>query len=80
MVPWEKRGDPIEITNIIQENNITYTKATPSEYSLWMKYGGNNLRKAADWRFAFGGGEVLTMAVTNEFAELDLPKLRFFNR
>lgn len=80
MVPWDKRGDPLEITNIIQEHKITYTKATPSEYSLWMKYGGENLQKADSWRMAFGGGEVLTKAVTGELAKLNLPGLRFFNR
>lgn len=80
VVPWDKRGDPLEITNIIRRHNITYTKATPSEYSLWMKYGGDNLRKAGSWRFAFGGGESLTRAVTRELAALDMPQLRFFNR
>lgn len=80
VVPWDKRGDPIEITKILQEQNISYTKATPSEYSLWIKYGGANLQKATSWRFAFGGGEILTSAITSEFADLNLPNLRFFNR
>ncbi|KAJ5188310.1 Acyl transferase/acyl hydrolase/lysophospholipase [Penicillium cf. griseofulvum] len=79
IVPADKRGDPISITKIIQEQGITYTKATPSEYSLWMQYGGDTLRQAKDWRFAFGGGEQLTTLVTQEFASLDLPQLRFFN-
>ena len=78
-VPWSKRGDPLEITNIIQEHSITYTKATPSEYSLWMQYGGENLRQASQWRCAFGGGELLTSTVTKEFANLELPQLRVFN-
>lgn len=51
VVPWSKRGDPFEITKIIQLHNITYTKATPSEYSLWIHYGYDNLRQASDWRF-----------------------------
>lgn len=81
IVPSSKRGDPLEITKIVQEQSITYTKATPSEYSLWMQYGRENLAKASAWRFAFGGGETLTTTVTDEFAELadDLPNLRFFN-
>lgn len=79
IVPANKRGDPIEITKIIQEQGITYTKATPSEYSLWMQYGGEALRQAHGWRFAFGGGEQLTTIVTKEFAGLALPQLRFFN-
>ena len=79
IVPAEKRGDPISITEIIQQHSITYTKATPSEYSLWMQFGGATLRQAISWRFAFGGGEPLTSIVTQEFASLKLPQLRFFN-
>ncbi|KAI0376194.1 hypothetical protein F5Y04DRAFT_286173 [Hypomontagnella monticulosa] len=79
IVPWSKRGDPLEITKIVAEHNITYTKATPSEYSLWMEHGIDNLRQASGWRFAFGGGEPLTRVVVQEFIDLGLPNLRFFN-
>lgn len=79
IVPWDKRGNALEITQILQEYAITYTKATPSEYSLWMQYGGDNLRQASSWRFAFGGGESLTTSVTQQFADLELPQLRLLN-
>ncbi|KIL88416.1 polyketide synthase [Fusarium avenaceum] len=79
IVPAEKRGDPVQITNIIQQHAITYTKATPSEYSLWMEFGKEALSQASDWRFAFAGGEPLTRMVIHEFATLDLPGLHFFN-
>ena len=79
IVPWSKRGDPIEVTKIIQEEGITYTKATPAEYSLWLDYGLSNLKQASSWRFAFGGGEPLTSTLTKELATLSLPQLRFFN-
>ncbi|KAI1312189.1 hypothetical protein F5Y03DRAFT_341668, partial [Xylaria venustula] len=79
IVPWSKRGNPLEITEIIQRHSITYTKATPSEYLLWMQYGGDNLRQATEWQTAFLGGENLTTTVTQEFADLGLPNLRVFN-
>lgn len=79
IVPWAKRGDPLEITKIIREHDITYTKATPSEYSLWLQYGQENLRQASNWRFAFGGGESLTNIIVQGFKALDLQQLRFFN-
>ena len=79
IVPAEKRGDPLSITEIMHKQAITYTKATPSEYSLWMQFGGDSLRQATSWRFAFGGGESLTSIVTQEFANLKLPQLHFFN-
>ncbi|KAJ5579714.1 uncharacterized protein N7459_005699, partial [Penicillium hispanicum] len=79
VVPWSKRGNPIEITEIMRQQSITYTKATPSEYLLWMQYGGDSLRQASSWHFAFGGGENLTTIVTQAFADLELPHLRVFN-
>lgn len=79
IVPWSARGNPLEITKIMHEQSITYTKATPSEYMLWMQYGGDQLRLASKWQSAFGGGESLTTTVTNEFAKLDLPNLHFYN-
>lgn len=79
VVPESKRGDPLSITEIMKQHAITYTKVTPSEYSLWVQYGGNNLRQASDWRFAFGGGEPLTNTVLRQFADLGLPKLSLFN-
>ena len=79
IVPSDKRGDPLEVTNIIKQHNISYTKATPSEYALWLQYGLENLRHASHWRFAFGGGETLKSTLLRDFKALDLPQLRFFN-
>ena len=79
IVPWDKRGNSIEINQIIQEHAIAYTKATPAEYFIWMQYGHENLRRASSWRFAFGGGEPLTISVTEQFADLELPQLHVFN-
>lgn len=79
VVPWSKRGDPISITEIMRDQSITYTKVTPSEYSMWMQYGGDNLRQATSWRFAFGGGEPMTRAVLKQFADLGLEQLRLHN-
>lgn len=79
VVPWSARGNPLEITKIMHEQSITYTKATPSEYLLWMQYGGDALQLASKWRSAFGGGESLTTIVTQELAKLDLLNLRFYN-
>nr|BAZ95823.1 PKS-NRPS hybrid cpaA [Curvularia pallescens] len=79
VVPGDKRGDPLSITEIMWRQSITYTKVTPSEYSMWMQYGHDNLVKAKDWRFAFAGGEPLTKAILRQFSSLDLPHLRLSN-
>lgn len=79
VVPWSKRGDPLSITEIMHQQSITYTKVTPSEYSMWMQYGGKNLRQASHWRFAFGGGEPLTKTILRQFADVGLEQLRLHN-
>lgn len=79
IVPNSQRGDPRMVTKIVEQQSITYTKATPSEYLLWLEHGYSSLRRASSWKFAFGGGEPLTTSVTNGFAELGLLQLRFFN-
>ncbi|KAF3759881.1 hypothetical protein M406DRAFT_269792 [Cryphonectria parasitica EP155] len=79
IVPGSARSSPLDITEIIWKQGITYTRATPSEYLLWLQYGGENLRRASEWRFAFAGGETLTTTVAQELAALNNPQLRFFN-
>ncbi|SPO05365.1 related to polyketide synthase [Cephalotrichum gorgonifer] len=79
IVPWSERGDPLQVTRIVREESITYTKATPAEYSLWLQYGGDNLRLADKWRAAFGGGESMDRALTRGFAGLGLRQLRLHN-
>lgn len=46
---------------------------------MWIQFGADTLWQASAWRFAFGGGESLTSVVTQEFANLNLSQLRFFN-
>ncbi|KAL4884602.1 hypothetical protein BJY04DRAFT_215063 [Aspergillus karnatakaensis] len=73
------RGDPVSLTRLIVNEQITYTKATPSEYSMWLQYGSETLQQAARWRFAFGGGEHFTTSLAKRFQALELPQLRVFN-
>ncbi|KAI9151431.1 lovastatin nonaketide synthase [Paramyrothecium foliicola] len=79
IVPSYQRGDPLSITELMKKYSITYTKATPSEYLLWMQFGGENLKHATSWRAAFGGGESMSALVTDQFAALELPQLRVYN-
>ena len=44
VVPASKRGDPEEISNIMVEESVTYTTATPSEYDLWLRYSAETVR------------------------------------
>ncbi|KGO47793.1 Acyl transferase/acyl hydrolase/lysophospholipase [Penicillium expansum] len=82
IVPAEKRGDPQAITEIMAEEGVTYTVATPSEYETWFRYAPENLANCMSWGYAFGGGEHLHKGLIDEFAKLaawQIPGLRLFN-
>lgn len=79
VVPKASRGDPVEIAKIILNEDITYTRATPSEYTSWLSYGSEYLKTASKWRFAWGGGEIMTNALRQGIEELRLPGLRLYN-
>ncbi|ATY61556.1 Acyl transferase acyl hydrolase lysophospholipase [Cordyceps militaris] len=82
VVPAEKRGNPQAITDIMAEQGVTYTVATPSEYETWFRYGSDNLARCTSWGYAFGGGEHLHTSLIKEFSQLaqwHVPGLRLFN-
>ncbi|KAL9073760.1 MAG: hypothetical protein Q9157_004639 [Trypethelium eluteriae] len=78
-VSKSKRGDSVEIAKLIASQGITYTKATPSEYASWIRYGMDSLRQNSGWQFAFGGGETLNADLKADFRRLAKPQLRLFN-
>lgn len=78
-VPKCSRGDPVEIAKIILNEDITYTRATPSEYASWLSYGSEYLKTASQGRFAWGGGEMMTNALRQGVEELRLPGLKLYN-
>ena len=79
VVPKSKRGDSVEVAKLISVENISYTKATPSEYASWIRYGSSYLAGALQWRHAFAGGESLTHSLIHDFQNLGKSDLRLFN-
>ncbi|TWU75743.1 putative nrps-t1pks biosynthetic cluster [Metarhizium rileyi] len=79
VVPAESRGDPMEISRIMANEKITYTAATPLEYSMWIRYGAERLQQCTSWNFALSGGESMSDKLLKDFANLNLPGLRVFN-
>ena len=79
IVPKTKRGDSVAIAEIIRDENITYTKATPSEYSSWIEVGAGFLKETSKWKLAFSAGEPLTGNLLCEFRSLQLEQLRLIN-
>ena len=79
IVSAAQRGDPIEITNLMAKEDITYTSATPSEYLMWTQYGSSNLKSCSKWKYAFAGGEPLPERLIQDINALGLTGLHFFN-
>ncbi|CEJ94083.1 hypothetical protein VHEMI09637 [[Torrubiella] hemipterigena] len=75
----EQRSHPEGIANIIANNNITYTMATPSEYSNWINYAAPTMSKGTSWRLANIGGEGWNSTLRDSFATLNLPNLKIQN-
>ncbi|KAL8900612.1 MAG: hypothetical protein Q9207_005617 [Kuettlingeria erythrocarpa] len=79
VVSKEDRGDPVAISRIIASEGVTYTRATPSEYASWITYGAEDLMKATEWRFAWGGGEVMPQSLRQSIGGLGLENLTLYN-
>lgn len=75
----EERTSPELIANVIVNNNINFTTATPSEYSNWIGFASATLSKASSWRIANVGGEGWNSLLRDSFAPLNLPKLKIRN-
>ncbi|KAM0276945.1 hypothetical protein ACHAQH_006230 [Verticillium albo-atrum] len=79
VVPEDKRGDSTEIVNLICEECITWTFATPSEYASWLEFGKQQLQLNSSWSSALSGGERLTPKLVRLFNQLDHEKVRLYN-
>ncbi|KAL8764126.1 MAG: hypothetical protein Q9184_000268 [Pyrenodesmia sp. 2 TL-2023] len=79
VVSNEDRGDPVAISKIIASEGITYTRATPTEYASWITYGAEHLMKATNWRFAWGGGEMMPQSLRKSIGSLALENLTLYN-
>ncbi|KAE8853019.1 hypothetical protein HRS9122_00011 [Pyrenophora teres f. teres] len=72
LVPSGSSANATFITEAIAAEGITFTGATPTEYSNWYRYGDHKalLRSTSHWRTAMTGGEATTHATLEIFASL----------
>lgn len=47
--------------------DVSYTLATPTEYSLWLQEGGIDLAKCESWKWALTDGEALPKSIIQRF-------------
>ncbi|CAA9957825.1 Beta-ketoacyl synthase domain-containing protein [Pyrenophora teres f. maculata] len=76
MVPLSLRGDAVGISDVMVNEGVTFTGATPSEYTAWLTYG--NLSQC-QWRIAVSGGEPVSPSLLALFSARGNPGLRVFN-
>ncbi|KAJ5920032.1 hypothetical protein N7516_010890 [Penicillium verrucosum] len=74
-----QRSDPQAMAELMANNQITYTMATPSEYANWINYAAPTLSKTTSWRRANVGGEGWNATLRDSFAALNLPSLKIQN-
>ncbi|KAK0741489.1 polyketide synthetase [Schizothecium vesticola] len=70
IVPEALRKDFAAVSQIILDNEITYTSATPSEYIAWLRHGSGNLLQSKSWSFATAGGEQFSPELLQAFRQL----------
>ncbi|PYI02720.1 hypothetical protein BO78DRAFT_422284 [Aspergillus sclerotiicarbonarius CBS 121057] len=79
VLPADKRGDPIEIAKTIQQEKISYTMATPSEYQMWLSFAAEQLQRCPDWTLVAMAGEGVPPRLVQSFRALDMPSLQLLN-
>lgn len=73
------RGDSRALMELIMAEGVTYTKATPPQYSSWIQHGGQLVRGNGSWKYMVGGGDRMTNTLRREVRSLGLSQLRLFN-
>lgn len=78
-VPRNMRGDALAISGLIASEGVTYTLATPTEYSTWLQYGQEDSLRNSSWIKAVCAGEQLSTHLLAQFRDLQKDDLRLFN-
>lgn len=69
MVPRGFRGDAVAMTEFIVNHKVTYTCATPTEYSSWFRHGDCAALRRSHWNVALSGGEAVSHSLLDAFRE-----------
>ncbi|KAI3396960.1 hypothetical protein diail_11360 [Diaporthe ilicicola] len=70
IVPETLRKDPVAVSRILLEQEVTYTSATPSEYLSWVRHGSDSLFQSKFWTYATAGGEQFPSELLQAFRKL----------
>ncbi|KAK0506976.1 hypothetical protein JMJ35_010676 [Cladonia borealis] len=79
IISRQQRGDAEAISKMISDEGVTFTGATPSEYTTWLHYGKRNLHSCAVWKTAVCAGEPVPASLVGQFASLGRTDLTLYN-
>lgn len=79
MAPKSARGDAKALTELIVAEGITFTGATPSEYTSWLRHGDAAALRGSEWTCAVSSGEQMTDVMKTLVVTLAKPDLKLFN-
>ncbi len=74
----EQRGDALELSKLMRSEGVSFTFCVPSEYSILLRFGSEDLKHCQNWRVALSAGERLTARSKREFRKLN-SKVALFN-
>lgn len=57
IAPQTSRGDPVAITDLMVQEDVSFTFATPTEYLMWLRYCKDTISRLKRWRLAQCGGD-----------------------
>lgn len=73
------RGEMGTMARLMREESVTLTLMAPSEYTMLMQYGMEDLSRCGSWKFAMCGGGAFPPRLRIGFRELDLDGLGVWN-
>ncbi|XXG99680.1 hypothetical protein Hte_006021 [Hypoxylon texense] len=79
LVSRQQRGDAHEIAKIMLRSRISFTCATPTEYTAWLHYGKAEILGCNAWRSAFCAGEAIPATLLGQFSALRTGSPRLYN-
>ncbi|KAH7019596.1 beta-ketoacyl synthase domain-containing protein [Ilyonectria destructans] len=71
MAPHLMRADARAMVELIKNEGVTTTLATPTEYKSWMRRGNQALLQTSSWRLALFAGELVTESLLELFRHMD---------
>ncbi|KAF7540713.1 hypothetical protein G7054_g1177 [Neopestalotiopsis clavispora] len=74
-----QRRDPAAICNLLIQESITFTIATPTEYLAWLRHDNGRSLRSSRWRTAITAGESATDSLVQAFGTLANTEVRLFN-